>query len=127
VAAKELIVDSLEVGKAYTLASIYYGTESHLLDKEAKILLQSFATYLQQQQNISLQINGHTDDLGAEQNNLLLSERRAQEVVNYLIELGIAPERLQAKGFGETQPKVANTSSENRAKNRRTDFEILGL
>lgn len=127
VAAKELIVDSLEVGKSYTLASIYYGTESHLLDKEAKILLQSFATYLQQQQNISLQINGHTDDLGAEQNNLLLSERRAQEVVNYLIELGIAPERLQAKGFGETQPKVANTSSENRAKNRRTDFEILGL
>lgn len=127
VSAKELVVDSLEVGKAYTLASIYYATESHLLDKEAKILLQSFAAYLQQQQNISLQINGHTDDLGAEQNNLLLSERRAQEVVNYLIELGIAPERLQAKGFGETQPKVANTSSENRAKNRRTDFEILGL
>ena len=127
VEAKELVVDSLEVGKAYTLASIYYATESHLLDKEAKILLQSFAAYLQQQQHISLQINGHTDDLGAEQNNLLLSERRAQEVVNYLIELGIAPERLQAKGFGETQPKVANTSSENRAKNRRTDFEILGL
>jgi outer membrane protein OmpA-like peptidoglycan-associated protein len=121
------VVDSLEVGKAYTLASIYYATESHLLDKEAKILLQSFAAYLQQQQHISLQINGHTDDLGAEQNNLLLSERRAQEVVNYLIELGIAPERLQAKGFGETQPKVANTSLENRAKNRRTDFEILGL
>ena len=89
--------------------------------------MQSFAAYLQQQPNISLQINGHTDDLGAEQNNLLLSERRAQEVVNYLIELGIAPERLQAKGFGETQPKVANTSLENRAKNRRTDFEILGL
>jgi len=127
VEAKELVVDSLEVGKAYTLASIYYATESHLLDKEAKILLQSFAAYLQQQQHISLQINGHTDDLGAEQNNLLLSERRAQEVVNYLIELGIAPERLQAKGFGETQPKVANTSLENRAKNRRTDFEILGL
>jgi outer membrane protein OmpA-like peptidoglycan-associated protein len=97
------------------------------LDKEAKILLQGFAKYLQQQQNISLQINGHTDDLGAEQNNLILSERRAQEVVNYLIELGVAPERLQAKGFGETQPKVVNTSSENRAKNRRTDFEILGL
>jgi outer membrane protein OmpA-like peptidoglycan-associated protein/Tol biopolymer transport system component len=127
VEAKELVVDSLEVGNAYTLASIYYATESHLLDKEAKILLQSFAAYLQQQPNISLQINGHTDDLGAEQNNLLLSERRAQEVVSYLIELGIAPERLQAKGFGETQPKVANTSSENRAKNRRTDFEILGL
>jgi outer membrane protein OmpA-like peptidoglycan-associated protein/Tol biopolymer transport system component len=127
VEAKALVVDSLEVGKAYTLASIYYATESHLLDKEAKILLQGFAKYLQQQQNISLQINGHTDDLGAEQNNLILSERRAQEVVNYLIELGVAPERLQAKGFGETQPKVANTSSENRAKNRRTDFEILGL
>ena len=127
VEAKELVVDSLEVGKAYTHASIYYATERHLLDKEAKILLQSFAAYLQQQQHISLQINGHTDDLGAEQNNLLLSERRAQEVVNYLIELGIAPERLQAKGFGETQPKVANTSLENRAKNRRTDFEILGL
>ncbi|MEN9743131.1 MAG: hypothetical protein RLZZ65_936 [Bacteroidota bacterium] len=127
VEAAPLTVDSLEVGKAYTLTSIYYATESHLLDHASKILLKNFAEYLKQQSNIILQINGHTDDLGAEQNNLLLSERRAQEVVNYLIELGIEPERLQAKGYGESLPKVPNISEANRALNRRTDFEILGL
>lgn len=127
VTAPSLKVDSLVIGAAYTIASIYYATESHLLDKDAQMLLKDFAAYLKQQTNISLQINGHTDDLGAAQTNLLLSERRAQEVVRFLVEQGVDERRLSAKGYGESQPMVANDSPENRALNRRTDFEILGL
>ena len=127
VAAPTLQVDSLALGQTYTIASIYYTTESHLLDHDAQILLRNFASYLKQQTNISLQINGHTDDLGSENSNLLLSEKRAKEVVRFLVEQGIEANRLSYKGFGESQPKVPNDSSENRALNRRTDFEILGL
>lgn len=127
VAAPTLQVDSLALGQTYTIASIYYTTESHLLDHDAQILLRNFASYLKQQTNISLQINGHTDDLGSENSNLLLSEKRAKEVVRFLVEQGVEANRLSYKGFGESQPKVPNDSSENRALNRRTDFEILGL
>jgi outer membrane protein OmpA-like peptidoglycan-associated protein len=127
VTAPTLQVDSLALGQTYTIASIYYTTESHLLDKDAQILLKNFAAYLKQQSNISLQINGHTDDLGSENSNLLLSEKRAKEVVRFLIEQGVEASRLSYKGFGESQPKAPNNSAENRALNRRTDFEILGL
>jgi len=125
--ASALKIDSLEIGSSYTIASIYYATESHLLERDAQILLRNFADYLKQQKNISLQINGHTDDLGASQTNLELSERRAKEVVRFLVEQGVEESRLSYKGFGESQPKVPNSSNENRALNRRTDFEILGL
>lgn len=127
VTVNDLQIDTLEIGASYTIASIYYTTESHLLDRDAQILLKNFAAYLKSQDNIQLQINGHTDDLGSEQSNQVLSERRAKEVVRFLVEQGIEESRLSYKGFGESQPKVPNTTAENRALNRRTDFEILGL
>ena len=59
--------------------------------------------------------------------NLDLSDRRAKGVKNYLVSLGVPENRLEAKGFGETQPKVENDTAENKAKNRRTDFVITGM
>ena len=56
-----------------------------------------------------------------------LSERRAKGVKDYLVSLGIKASRLKSQGFGESQPRVANDSTENRAKNRRTDFVIDAL
>ncbi|MBI3237904.1 MAG: OmpA family protein, partial [Flavobacteriia bacterium] len=67
------------------------------------------------------------DSDGDDAKNLDLSERRAQGVKNYLVSLGIDESRLEAKGLGETQPKVANDTAENKAKNRRTDFLIRGM
>jgi outer membrane protein OmpA-like peptidoglycan-associated protein len=57
-----------------------------------------------------LPIQGHTDDVGEENKNLVLSENRAKSVMNYLATLGVNSERLKAKGFGETKPKVPNSS-----------------
>jgi outer membrane protein OmpA-like peptidoglycan-associated protein len=73
---------------------------------------------------LRLQFNGHTDDVGDDKSNLILSENRAKTVYNYLLNQKIAPERLRYKGFGESFPIAENTSAEGRAKNRRTEFEI---
>ena len=77
--------------------------------------------------SITVSIQGHTDDVGDDKQNLVLSENRAKGVKEYLVLLGIDNKRLSAKGLGETQPKLENTSESNRAKNRRTDFVIETL
>jgi outer membrane protein OmpA-like peptidoglycan-associated protein len=72
-----------------------------------------------------VQISGHTDDIGDKTYNQKLSEQRAASVVQYLIDEGIPKEQLDTKGFGEAKPQVPNSSPENKAKNRRIEFEIL--
>ena len=73
-----------------------------------------------------VEISAHTDDKGADAYNMKLSDRRANSVVNYLRLKGIPSNRLVAKGYGKTKPLVPNTSDENRAKNRRVEFKIIG-
>jgi outer membrane protein OmpA-like peptidoglycan-associated protein len=69
-------------------------------------------------------IGGHTDDVGSDDFNLELSQKRAESVRQFLIDQGISPSRLVAKGFGETQPLLPNTSSRNRSNNRRVEFKV---
>lgn len=72
-----------------------------------------------------LRIEGHTDSKGSARYNQLLSQRRAQAVVNYLVGKGIARERLVAKGFGESRPIATNKTNRGRARNRRVEMIIL--
>jgi outer membrane protein OmpA-like peptidoglycan-associated protein len=74
---------------------------------------------------IKIEINGHTDDVGTDVSNQVLSQDRAQSVVTYLQSKGISAGRLSAKGYGESKPDVPNNSDENRAFNRRVEFKIL--
>jgi outer membrane protein OmpA-like peptidoglycan-associated protein len=74
-----------------------------------------------------IRVEGHTDDRGRDDYNLDLSQRRAEAVKAYLIGKGVPPERLEAKGFGETQPLKPNTTQRNRAANRRVEFVIVGV
>lgn len=75
-------------------------------------------------QNASIYVEGHTDDLGSDTVNQLLSEQRAMAVLNYLVEGGVDSSRVEAVGFGESQPLVPNTAAENRTKNRRIEFSV---
>lgn len=72
-----------------------------------------------------IEVGGHTDDVGDDASNLSLSQRRAEAVKDYLVKNGVAESRVQAKGYGETQPQVPNDSDINRAKNRRTEFLVV--
>ena len=75
--------------------------------------------------SLKIEISGHTDNVGSESFNELLSQRRADAVVNYLLGKGVAKNRLSAKGYGQSMPVNSNETAEGRALNRRTEFEII--
>jgi outer membrane protein OmpA-like peptidoglycan-associated protein len=72
-----------------------------------------------------LEIAGHTDSVGSDQQNQSISERRASSVVSWLSDKGIPRDRLTAVGYGEERPIVDNDTPENRARNRRIEFTAL--
>jgi outer membrane protein OmpA-like peptidoglycan-associated protein len=125
VKVKPMQVDSLVAGKPYTIADILYTSDSYELTRSAQVILNGFAKYLISNPQLNIRINGHTDDLGNEESNLQLSQSRADDVKRYLTEQGVSEERMTASGFGEGMPRVANVDAESRAKNRRTEFEIV--
>ena len=69
-----------------------------------------------------MSVEGHTDGLGPAEYNRGLSQRRSEAVRDYLIGKGVAPERLEAKGFGEDRPIASNSTNAGRAANRRVEF-----
>jgi outer membrane protein OmpA-like peptidoglycan-associated protein/Tol biopolymer transport system component len=123
----DLSVRELKQGEAYTINDILFATSSAELNETSKFILKSFAGFLKDNPTINVAIQGHTDDVGEENKNLILSENRAKSVMNYLVSMGVDANRLKAKGFGESKPKVPNVSEENRSKNRRTEFLIEKL
>lgn len=105
---------------------IYFETGSDKIQPRSFNVLNQVAAVLLENPRIQrIRIEGHTDDVGAEDYNLELSQKRAESVRSYLIEQGIAPGRLSAQGFGESQPLVPNVSQRNRGLNRRVEFKIL--
>ena len=120
----DLVVKKIAVGVPYTLNDILFDPASYVLSERSKFILKEFSVFLIENPTITILIQGHTDDLGDDNNNLKLSEQRAQAVKDYLILLKISSDRLKAKGYGETSPKFPNDSAFNQAKNRRTDFVI---
>ena len=122
--AKNMEMKEIKLGEPYTINDILFGTASDELSKRSQFILKQFGRFLKENQNISVLIQGHTDNVGDPAKNLNLSERRAESVKNFLIKIGISKNRLEAEGYGDTVPKVPNNSPENRQKNRRTDFVI---
>ncbi|RKH04277.1 OmpA family protein [Corallococcus carmarthensis] len=84
--------------------------------------LDSIAAYLKAHPELSIRIEGHTDNSGPEEANRTLSQQRANRVREYLIQKGIAGARLEAKGFGPDRPRVSNETPEGRSANRRVEF-----
>jgi outer membrane protein OmpA-like peptidoglycan-associated protein len=74
-----------------------------------------------------IEIGGHTDSHGSLAYNTTLSDNRAKSVVEYLIEKGIAADRLEYKGYAFTQPIATNDTDEGRQQNRRVEFKVLSI
>ena len=103
---------------------ITFATNSASISPNFNPVLQDVATVVNQYEKTVLLIEGHTDDTGAESYNQTLSERRAQSVKNLLTTFNVNPTRVTTVGLGEYQPKVPNTSAENRQINRRVELKI---
>jgi outer membrane protein OmpA-like peptidoglycan-associated protein len=89
--------------------------------------LKQFARFLKENPTITIMVQGHTDDIGDDTQNMNLSKERANEVKKFLEKQGIQGTRMTSQGFGETKPKVPNKDESSRAINRRTDFMIMKL
>lgn len=74
-----------------------------------------------------IEIAGHTDSSGNRAINMVLSQRRAEEVRRHLVSSGVAPRQVKAVGYGETQPLADNTMEEGRRANRRIEFRVIGV
>jgi type IX secretion system PorP/SprF family membrane protein len=94
------------------------------LSEDAHHYLDDLANMLKQNPRLKVEIIGHTDDVGTDEANLLISQHRAKGVVDYLISKGIKSERLKLTAKGKTEPVYPNDTEENRAKNRRVEFKI---
>jgi len=119
------------VPKAIVLENVYYDYNKASLKSESYPSLDQLVTMLEQNPTMVIEIGAHTDSKGTEKYNQKLSEARAQSVVAYLIQKGVEKSRLQAKGYGATQPIAPNSNEdgsdnpEGRQKNRRTEFKVL--
>ena len=109
-----------------SVRGINFETGSATIKKASFRLLDEAVKVFSQYPFLRIDITGHTDDQGADDMNMKLSQDRADAVRMYLIEKGISPERLTAQGFGETTPIGNNKTAGGRAQNRRIEFKIRG-
>ncbi len=100
---------------------IYFKTASSDLVEASKQSLDVIAQYIKATGG-TYEIQGHTDDVGNDANNMKLSQKRAQSVVDYLISKGVSGSNLKAVGYGESQPKYDNKTADGRAQNRRIEI-----
>lgn len=121
-----VLLQPIAVGSKVVLKNIFFDTNRFDLRPESMAELQKLIDFLKFNPTVKIEISGHTDDVGNDEVNQILSENRARSVYQFLSVHGINPDRLVFKGYGKTQPLAPNTSEENRALNRRTEFKIIG-
>lgn len=104
---------------------ITFDTGKATIRASSNVVLDGAVAVLKDNADVRLEVQGHTDDVGDDAKNLLLSQQRAESVVAYFVAKGIAADRLVARGYGETKPMVPNDSTANRTQNRRVEFVLI--
>ncbi len=114
----------IKEGNAVVLQNVFFDTDSYELKPASQSELNKLVSFLNLNPQVNIEIGGHTDNVGSVEDNLLLSENRANSVRTFLLNAGVPQDRVTAKGYGESVPVSDNETSEGRAKNRRTEFKI---
>ncbi|MFN3402880.1 MAG: OmpA family protein [Cytophagaceae bacterium] len=121
----EITLEPVKTGAKIILKNIFFDTGKDELRPESLSELQRLVNLLKENPSIKIEISGHTDNIGNSELNQKLSERRAKNVVDFLIKSGIPAARLNAIGYGSSKPVADNNTEEGRQRNRRTEFKIL--
>jgi outer membrane protein OmpA-like peptidoglycan-associated protein len=123
----DIPLEPIDTGRVVELKNVFFDVNKWDLKPESRAELDKLAALLTKNPGIKIQLSGHTDNTGDKKANLTLSANRAKAVYDYLVSDGkIAAARLSHKGYGDTLPKVPNTTPENKAMNRRTEFKVTG-
>jgi outer membrane protein OmpA-like peptidoglycan-associated protein/tetratricopeptide (TPR) repeat protein len=121
-------LNPIEVGTTAIMANIFFDFGKASLQTESISELEKIKEFLNNIPTLRLQINGHTDNVGNANANKVLSRRRAQAVVDYLVQNGISADRLSVMGYGQERPLVSNDDEEEgRELNRRTEIEVISF
>lgn len=120
-------IDNVDVivAEPIVLNNVFFESGSAKLLSKSDYELNQLFELLNKNAQVKIEIRGHTDNVGTEADNQILSEQRAKAIFNYLSNLGINENRMVFKGFGESSPVADNDTEEGRQKNRRTEFIIL--
>ena len=107
------------------LKNVEYDFDSYSLKKSSYLQLSLLYDFLNLNKLVKIEIAGHTDNIGSDKYNLLLSINRAKSIYNYLVEKGISKDRLIFKGYGNSFPIVSNAPKKAQCINRRTEIKII--
>lgn len=106
------------------MLGIQFETGKDVIKKESNVILNQIARVLMENPTYTIEVQGHTDNVGSVELNNELSDKRAHAVRIYLIEKGIGADRITAKGYGDSRPVASNSTAQGRTKNRRVEFIV---
>ncbi len=116
----------LDKSARVNLPTVRFASGSSTLTDEARAELTALVAAMKYYADVTIDVEGHTDDVGSERDNFLMSLERARSVRRFLVDSGIMPERITARGFGEIRPVADNATAEGRAQNRRIEVLVTG-
>jgi len=122
---KDIPLQPIKKDEIVILKNIFFDTDKFELKTASTAELEKLFDLLIKNPKLKIEISGHTDNVGDDKYNQVLSENRAKAVYDYLLSKGIAKERLTYKGYGETKPIETNDTEAGRAINRRTEFKVI--
>jgi outer membrane protein OmpA-like peptidoglycan-associated protein len=123
----DILLSPVLAGAKVVLNNIFFESGKAELMPESKVELNKLVQFLAANPGVRIEIGGHTDAVGNDASNQVLSEQRAQSVTAYLVANKVDASRLESKGYGETKPVATNETETGRGFNRRTEFSILSV
>lgn len=121
----EFELDPVLKGRTFVIKNLFFASNQTEILPQSEAALQELYEFLVENPDVRIRITGHTDWVGTDADNMTLSEGRANSVKRSMIERGIAADRIEAEGKGESQPIDTNETEEGRANNRRVEFTVI--
>jgi len=118
-------LEPIKISQKFTLKNLFFETDSYNINPISYVELDRLVKFLILNPKVSIEISGHTDNIGTYEYNMKLSENRAKAVALYLEKKGIEKNRLSYKGYGYSKPIAPNTNESGRKMNRRTEIVII--